>query len=413
MSVLTEFATFITLNLANLAATYARLLAEQGFGYDAIPVNNRVTSGRKLLKAVSEACEMEISTPLSRLFAPQSLETEASRWPTHIVPPNPLQEVECLGQTLTPVVTNLEAGKFLWQLLAETRATVSQTTAKIATPIFTTPENSEVETRLAEIGFHFYKATDDAVMILDQNGFIDCNQATLKLFDYRSFDQFINTHPSEQSPPTQPDGQDSRIAANEKIATAIRQGSNRFEWLHRRADGTDFPAEVLLTAIQQNGNPILQAVVRDITERKRADDSLRDSQARLAIAMEGTNEGLWDWNIPTNQVYFSSRWKRMIGYEDHEVSNDFAEFESRLHPEDHDLVMASMAGYLEDRLAEFEIEFRFRHKDGSYRWILARAALVRDATGQPVRMAAMYSPRAPASSASPDKALPKAWSCDP
>lgn len=124
MSVLTEFATFITLNLANLATTYARLLAEHSHGYEAIPVNSRVTSGRKLLKAVSEACEMESSTPLCRLFTPKPFETEASRWPTHIVPPDPLQEVECLGQTLTPVVTNLEAGKFLWQLLADARAAI-------------------------------------------------------------------------------------------------------------------------------------------------------------------------------------------------------------------------------------------------------------------------------------------------
>ncbi len=386
MSALKEFATFITLNLANLAATYARLLAEQGHGYEAIPANNRVTSGRKLLKAVSEACELESSTPLCRLFAHQPLETGISRWPAAITPPAPFLEVECLGQTLTPIVTNLEAGKFLWQLLAETRAAVADLTGAP----FTAPENSEREAGLTEIEFRFYKTTQDAVMILDQDGFIDCNQATLKLFGYRSFDQFIKTHPSEQSPPTQPDGQDSRRAANERIATAIRQGSNRFEWLHRRADGSVFPAEVLLTAIHVNGNPILQAVVRDITERKQAEDSLRESQARFAIAMEGSNEGLWDWNIPLNEVYFSPRWKSMIGYEDHELPNDFAEFESRLHPEDHDLVMASLAGYLEGRLAEFELEFRFRHKDGSYRWILARAALVRDDNGRPVRIAGSH-----------------------
>ena len=135
-------------------------------------------------------------------------------------------------------------------------------------------QNSEVKFRT------LYEATSDAVMVLDENGFIDCNEATLKMFGYDSWDQFINTHPGEQSPPTQPDGQDSRVAADEKIATAMTEGSNRFEWMYRRTDGSLFPAEVLLTARKLEGKRVLQAVVREITARKQVEDALRASEAR-------------------------------------------------------------------------------------------------------------------------------------
>src|SRR5262245_27893374 len=80
----------------------------------------------------------------------------------------------------------------------------------------------------------------------------------------------------------------------------------------------------------------------------------------------------------------------MIGYEDHEIANDFAEFEIRLHPEDHDRVMATVVDYLEGRLPLYQVELRFQHKNGSYRWILARGVALRDETGNPYRMAGSH-----------------------
>lgn len=113
-------------------------------------------------------------------------------------------------------------------------------------------------------------------------------------------------------------------------------------------------------------------------------------QERFALAVTGTNDGIWDWDIRTNQVYFSPRWKEMIGYADHEIRDDFAEFENHLHPDDHDYVMQQVDDYLNGRIPAFEFEFRFQHKNGSYRWILVRAALVRDEQGNPLRMAGSH-----------------------
>ena len=114
------------------------------------------------------------------------------------------------------------------------------------------------------------------------------------------------------------------------------------------------------------------------------------SEERFALAVRGTNDGIWDWDIRTNKVFFSPRWKDMIGYDDEELPNAFGTFESRLHPEDHDRVMQAVKDYLYGPLDRYVVEFRFQHKDGSWRWILARGRALRDAEGKPYRMAGSH-----------------------
>jgi len=94
--------------------------------------------------------------------------------------------------------------------------------------------------------------------------------------------------------------------------------------------------------------------------------------------------------MTTNAVYFSPRWKEMVGYDEDELNNGFADFESLLHPEDHDYVMGHVNDYLTGKVPSYDMEFRFRHKDGSYRWILARGMMVRNAEGIPMRMAGSH-----------------------
>jgi PAS domain S-box-containing protein len=130
-----------------------------------------------------------------------------------------------------------------------------------------------------------YDSTSDAVMLLDEKGFFDCNQATLAIFGCATREEFCSKHPADVSPPEQPCGTNSLTLANQQIATAREKGSNHFEWMHKRADtGEAFPADVLLNAMELDGKPVVHAVVRDITERRNFESRLRLQAAALEAA---------------------------------------------------------------------------------------------------------------------------------
>jgi PAS domain S-box-containing protein len=121
-----------------------------------------------------------------------------------------------------------------------------------------------------------------------------------------------------------------------------------------------------------------------------AREHLGQSEERLLLAIEGVNDGIWDWDVRTNTTYFSPKWKEMVGYEDQELANNYQTFESLLHPDDLMRVRAAIGDYLEGRAGTYSVEFRFRHKDGSWRWILARGEALRDGEGKPYRMAGSH-----------------------
>ncbi len=113
-----------------------------------------------------------------------------------------------------------------------------------------------------------FESSGDAVMWLDESGFVGQNGATLRVFGCETASQFLGRHPSDFSPPTQPGGEDSRQLAQEHITRALQEGSHGFEWQHRRFDGSEFPAHVLLSAMEIDGRKMVQALVRDITKQK-------------------------------------------------------------------------------------------------------------------------------------------------
>jgi len=136
-----------------------------------------------------------------------------------------------------------------------------------------------------------FESSNDAMILLDENEFLDCNNATLRIFGCTTREEFCGKHPSEVSPPKQVDGKDSRKAADERITEAFREGSCFFEWTHRRINGEDFPAEVLLTSMEIGGRKVIQATVRDVTDRKRVDGELRKHREHLEeLVKERTSE---------------------------------------------------------------------------------------------------------------------------
>ncbi|MFA6810614.1 MAG: PAS domain-containing protein, partial [Desulfoplanes sp.] len=128
---------------------------------------------------------------------------------------------------------------------------------------------------------------------------------------------------------------------------------------------------------------------QEIRERRQVEASLRESEERYCLAVQGTNDGIWEWDIRRNTVYFSPRWKAIIGYQDNELPNRLDSWTSRIHPDDCERVLKT--NY--DCIASgdvFELEYRLRHKDGTYRWINDRGACLRDATGKAMRVAGAH-----------------------
>ncbi len=134
----------------------------------------------------------------------------------------------------------------------------------------------------------------------------------------------------------------------------------------------------LLVAVLQN-----LIVVALLAERTRA-------REQFELAIRGTDAGIWDWNLVTNEVYQSPRWKSMLGFEDHELGSSFEAWESRLHPDDHSRALATFRDYLAGKLERYEMEHRLRHRDGTYRWVLSRGLALRDASGRPIRIAGTH-----------------------
>jgi PAS domain S-box-containing protein len=127
-------------------------------------------------------------------------------------------------------------------------------------------------------------------------------------------------------------------------------------------------------------------VTRSEAERTRATTALRESQARLERAVRAGNVGLWEWSLVSRHVYYSAQWKRQLGFEDHELDGDFEAWRSRIHPEDVDRAIAAINDYLRGTAPHLELEYRCRHKDGSYRYMLAHATVLLDERGTPIAL---------------------------
>ena len=237
-------------------------------------------------------------------------------------------------------------------------------------------KQTEEALRRSETKFRtLYDSSSDAVMLLDAKGFFDCNPATLTMFGCASREEFCTKHPADLSPLVQPDGTGSLTLANQRIATAMEKGRHQFEWLHKRADtGEIFPADVLLTAMELDGKPALQAVVRDITGRRRMEDKLR--QLSMAVAQSPASVVITD---PAGNIeYANSKFIQVTGYTLAEVlgKNPRVLKSGEQSPETYrELWQAIAAG------KEWHGEFHNKKKNGELYWESASISPIRDLAG--------------------------------
>ncbi|MDZ7859158.1 MAG: PAS domain S-box protein [Candidatus Krumholzibacteriota bacterium] len=220
-----------------------------------------------------------------------------------------------------------------------------------------------------------FNAVTDAVMLLDENGFFDCNKAALSIFGCRTREEFLLKSPADLSPVEQPDGTDSQVLANRMISTAVEKGSFHFEWMHKRNDtGETFPADVLLTAMELDGKPIVHAVVRDITERHKVEKALRESEAKFKTYMEKAPLGIFVADNTGRYLEVNPAACRMTGYTKEELLNltipDF------LAPEFLDKGMALFKNLKTEGYENSD--YIVRKKNGEKFWINLVAASITD-----------------------------------
>ncbi len=153
-----------------------------------------------------------------------------------------------------------------------------------------------------------------------------------------------------------------------------------------------FDATLTVAAVRdRNGNLVaLRWLLRDISDRKRAEAAMQRNEL-YELALQGSNDGLWDWNLDTNQIHVSHRWKAMLGCEEDEVGQSSDEWFNRVHAEDIERLRSAIADYLGGHTPLFEHEHRMLYQDGTYRWMLSRGTMVLDAGGRPCRIAGSLS----------------------
>lgn len=146
--------------------------------------------------------------------------------------------------------------------------------------------------------------------------------------------------------------------------------------------GVRLPVIMNTRKVEEN---VLQAIFHDVSQLRAAEQSLRKSEERFRLAVEGTRDGLWDWNLQRNAAYHSDRFATMLGYEANELPDTAAAWEKLLHPEDKAGALQRVDEYLQGKTGFYESTFRMRAKDGSYRWITGRGKALFDDAGIPVR----------------------------
>ncbi|MCC6129017.1 MAG: response regulator [Acidobacteria bacterium] len=178
------------------------------------------------------------------------------------------------------------------------------------------------------------------------------------------------------------------------LTAALDRSAARLErWVHEfRLKTPDGSLRWQLVEAQPkilpNGDIVWNGFLTDVTERRKLEKDLREAEERWQLALAASEDGTWDWDPVSGKIWFSRRWKGILGFEDFEIPDEFTSFQELLHPADAERVLGELQAFVEGRTWDLELEFRMSHKDGGWRWIVCRAAGQRDEAGHVRRLVA-------------------------
>ena len=223
------------------------------------------------------------------------------------------QEVADLADSFNLMSEDLERSHLYLEATVTERTRELEQEVKERQAIAAQLHRSETRYRLLAEG------TQEAIALLQEGRFNDCNNAALALFGVANKDEFYGLTPWGLSPPYQPDGQSSEDAARNWIDRVFQHGPQRFEWVHQRLDGIVFVSEVCLSAIEVEGHTIIQAAIRDITDRKRAELELRQREEQYRTLVETANSIILRWNLEGDITFINSYGETFFGYGKNEL----------------------------------------------------------------------------------------------
>jgi PAS domain S-box-containing protein len=248
---------------------------------------------------------------------------------------------------------------------------------------------TEALRRSQEFSRRLFDDSPDACLIATNGVFTDCNAAALRLLGATDREQILGKSPLDLSPACQPDGRSSKdgIAEHVQHLEAL-QTTVRFDWQHRRLDGSLLFVDVSLARIVQAAGRTVLATWRDITARRAAEQALANERQRLANIISGTQAGTWEWQVQTGAIIANETWAGMLGYTVMELEPITIDTWKRLtHSDDMPVVMDLLARHFAHELPYYECAYRMRHKDGRWIWVLDRGRVESwSADGKPFRM---------------------------
>ena len=228
----------------------------------------------------------------------------------------------------------------------------------------------------------------EAIVVFDVGAgrFVEANQPALALFGLTRA-QLLASSPASLSPATQPDGRDSGEAVKQHVEKVMGGQAASFTWEHLRADGSPVTCEVWLSRLPDPERVLIRGLLIDVSARREAERLERENEQRWALALEASGDGVWDWHIADGMEFLTPRLKAMYGYAEDELPNTPDALDSRTHPDDIEGMQRARAEHFSGQTPAYVNEHRVRCKDGSWKWVLSRGAVVsRDAQGRPLRM---------------------------
>ncbi len=244
-----------------------------------------------------------------------------------------------------------------------------------------------MQTSLPSLHQSVFEHLPDAVYLIDPqtSHILDCNAAALQQVGLERHEVVQHSVLSLQK---------DVIGVEQwaSIAQAIREAQGQFVFIgsHRHRSGAEVPVEVATSAFMHEGHEYFVSVARDISRRLALEQDLNDRDVQLRYALTEASDGLWDWNLLNNEVFFSPQLKRMLGYGPHEMTPTLDTWANNVHPEDAGRVRRALHEHIQGLRERYEAEYRLRNRNGHYLWVHDRGRVCeRDAQGQPTRVVGM------------------------